>query len=101
MSHFGRRPEVTLELLFCVFEISGVWGSVGEIAGHNIAGLINSRRSPPKMTLTGLNLKSGKALTALFNQVSDPLFNRERGNSNRALVKAILEAPKRFLKQCF
>ena len=38
-----------------------------------ITGLINSRHSPSKMTLTGLNLKSRKALTALFNQVGAPL----------------------------
>ena len=27
-------PKVTFESLFCVFEFSGVWGSVGEMAGH-------------------------------------------------------------------
>ena len=33
MSHFGREPE-TFESLFCVFEFSGVWGSVGDMVGH-------------------------------------------------------------------
>ena len=27
-------PKVTFESLFCVFEFSGVWGSVGDMAGH-------------------------------------------------------------------
>ena len=27
-------PKVTFESLFCVFEFAGVWGSVGELAGH-------------------------------------------------------------------
>ena len=31
---FAGSPKVTFESLFCVFEISGVWGSVGEMAGH-------------------------------------------------------------------
>ena len=37
-----------------------------------ITGLFDSRHSPPKMTLTGLNLKSRKARTALFHRVSAP-----------------------------
>ena len=37
-----------------------------------ITGLFISRHSPPKITLTGLNLKSRRGLTSLFNQVSTP-----------------------------
>ena len=31
-------PKVTFELLFCVFEFSGVWGSAGEMAGNKASG---------------------------------------------------------------
>ena len=43
-----------------------------------ITGLLNSRHSPPpQLTLTGLNLKSGKALTALFKiKLAPPSKNK-------------------------
>ena len=37
-------PKVTFESPFCVFEFSGVWGSVGEMAGHKL-------RNPDRLSL--------------------------------------------------
>ena len=48
-------PKVTFELLFCVFEFSGVWGSVGEMAGHN---------APPSLLRTAVQPPSQAQLMA-------------------------------------
>ena len=73
LSHFwvtlAGTPKVTFESLFCVFELFGVWGSMGALPGHNSGALTTaqlrhrSKKCCPRTALKKTKIPKGPSRT--------------------------------------